>query len=286
MKMWIAVLMVLPFASLQAQTLVNSFDDIQFWVGTGSKRAALVLQWNDGLNPVSLAWGYRWDGEATGIDMLKAIAGSTQIQDPAGGDLGAYSGADSRLTLKLIQYSFGQSLLSVDFLPVSGAQRTRSDWFSGYWEYLIRGGSFEYTNWGDTEPSLYDAPGSPLYAQGVWFSSPIGAGDRNLIDGAWDAYSFAASFASSPVAQPDAVPLPVPTLAFAMVSGLPHVELKTESGFLYQLQVSGHPAGPWTALGEAVPGDGGITSFVEEMPAQADNRPSHRFYRIAVIRQP
>ena len=51
-----------------------SFDDIQFWVGSGSKRAALVIEWHDGNRPDAMVWGYRWDGEATGHDMIVAIA--------------------------------------------------------------------------------------------------------------------------------------------------------------------------------------------------------------------
>ena len=51
-----------------------SFDDIQFWVGSGSKRAALVIEWHDGNQPDAMVWGYRWDGEATGHDMIVAIA--------------------------------------------------------------------------------------------------------------------------------------------------------------------------------------------------------------------
>ena len=55
-----------------------SFDDIQFWVGSGSKRAALVIEWHDGNRPDAMVWGYRWDGEATGHDMIVAIAKADQ----------------------------------------------------------------------------------------------------------------------------------------------------------------------------------------------------------------
>ena len=51
-----------------------TFDDIEFWVGSGANRAALVIDWvEDNPNPSSLAWGYRWDGAKTGRDMLLAI---------------------------------------------------------------------------------------------------------------------------------------------------------------------------------------------------------------------
>lgn len=51
-----------------------TFDDILFWVGSGSKKAALVIEWHDGKSPDALVWGYRWDGEANGHDMIMAIA--------------------------------------------------------------------------------------------------------------------------------------------------------------------------------------------------------------------
>ena len=51
-----------------------TFDDIQYWVGNGSNKAALVIEWHDGNRPDAIVWGYRWDGEATGHDMIVAIA--------------------------------------------------------------------------------------------------------------------------------------------------------------------------------------------------------------------
>jgi len=53
-----------------------TFDDIQYWVGTGSNRAVLIIQLNDGKEPAALAWGYRWDTTETkhGIDMINDIA--------------------------------------------------------------------------------------------------------------------------------------------------------------------------------------------------------------------
>jgi hypothetical protein len=189
--------------------VVGSFDDIQYWVGTGPNKAALVIQWNDDISPGALAWGYRWSGNSTGLQMLNAIAGNTVINDPFGDPLGSLTGADSRLSSQLVRYSFGDSVFSLVYSGSTPA-RTRADWFSGYWEYLIFGGNFEYTNWGDTEPSLYNTPGSSLYSNVSWFSSPIGMGDRFLVNGSWDALSFAPGGVGVPVVQPVAVAIPEP----------------------------------------------------------------------------
>lgn len=50
-----------------------TMDDIKFWVGEGTNRSALVIEWHDGKSPDALVWGYKWDGEKTGEDMFKAI---------------------------------------------------------------------------------------------------------------------------------------------------------------------------------------------------------------------
>lgn len=50
-----------------------SFEDIKFWVGEGENQAALIVDWYfDG--ETAMVWGYRWNGRATGLDMIKAIA--------------------------------------------------------------------------------------------------------------------------------------------------------------------------------------------------------------------
>jgi|GEM_PF-1048599 len=278
MKKWFLALLALPMPGLQAQPRVDNFDQIQYWVGSGQNRAALILQWNDGRNPVSLAWGYRWDGAASGLDMLRAVAGSTQIDDPAGDPVDSGAGADSRLRLGLVQYSFGLSVLSLEYSPGEGAARTQSDWFSGYWEYLLRGGNFEYYDWSAGDMALYDVAGSSSYSPDAWTSAPIGAGDRPLIDGAWDAYSFASDFDTRPVGQPVAAGLPLPATSCLMDGGKPAVSVLTQTNFLYRLEYSDGPGGPWAPMGNSERGTGGEMIFVDETA----ELPPQRFYRIAV----
>jgi hypothetical protein len=282
MKKWIAAFLALPLSCLPAQTQINDFNDVAYWVGSGQNRAVVVLQWNDGLNPASVAWGYRWDGEATGLDMLRAIAGTTRIEDPAGDPVGSGAGADNRLSLGLVEYSFGLSVLSLDYLPQAGPLRTQSDWFSGYWQYLIRGGNFEYDDWETGDTAVYDVAGSSIYAPQAWTSSPIGAGERPLIDGAWDAYSFAPGFRPQAVEQAVAVSLPVPDASCAMDQGTPSVSVRSKSGFIYQLQYSDDIPGVWQAMGESEPGTGGEIIFRDETP----ELPTQRFYRIVVRQAP
>lgn len=212
-----ALLLLAPIFGANSQTLVGNFDDIQFWTGSGENRSALVLQWNDGNTPTSMTWGYRWGGNATGIDMLKAIAGTT-IVTPRGAPatiLETWGGADSRLTLSMERYSFGDILFSVAFND--GVQnRNRADWTSGYWNYRLFGGQFDYPDSENPEPITYNVSGSSLYSDVIWFTSQIGASDRVLVDGSWDAWSFAADSVPESVQQPFAAAVPEPSVTILL----------------------------------------------------------------------
>ena len=61
-----------------------SLDDIQIWTGSGTNRAALIIEWSvpesltNSTVPVpvadkTLVWGYRFNGTATGTQMRDAI---------------------------------------------------------------------------------------------------------------------------------------------------------------------------------------------------------------------
>ncbi len=68
---------VSPEALTLQYNVSNEFtnDEVEFWVGEGSKEALLVIDWNDGVEPVSLAWGYRFDGQPTAEQILTDISG-------------------------------------------------------------------------------------------------------------------------------------------------------------------------------------------------------------------
>jgi len=69
---------------LVSKSSAISLDDIQVWTGSGTNRAVLVIEWstpqsltNSSLPPPitdkTLVWGYRFNGTATGTQMLDAI---------------------------------------------------------------------------------------------------------------------------------------------------------------------------------------------------------------------
>ena len=58
-----------------AKTITFPASDIQFWTGTGTNQAIIILDWDDdpGNNNIALAWGVRWNGSATATDLLDTI---------------------------------------------------------------------------------------------------------------------------------------------------------------------------------------------------------------------
>ena len=109
-----------------ANAFAVSFNDIQFWTGAGTNRAALVIEWStpEDLSSTSvpapiadksLVWGYRFNGTATAAQMFDAIVAAdprlyaVEIFYPyfgasvsaigfhlgGGGDLGITDGSDT-----------------------------------------------------------------------------------------------------------------------------------------------------------------------------------------------
>lgn len=59
-----AVVSACAAAWAEARSSTLSFDDIHYWVGEGTNRCALVVDWSVGYDK-TLAWGYRWNGICT-----------------------------------------------------------------------------------------------------------------------------------------------------------------------------------------------------------------------------
>lgn len=179
---------------------VTTLEDIDFWVGTGDNRAGFVLDW-DYTSSIdeALVWGYRWDGVATGQDMLLAILTEdnrlyAKLNAPGNLGIALYGwGYDQNNNgqFGLSDYSFfnadGITLSGPPDLPPEDpenppptAQPTdpaddyNEGWYTGFWSYN-------------------NAIGDP-FDGGSWSISDIGVFNRGLSDGDWDAWSF-----SSPI---------------------------------------------------------------------------------------
>jgi len=260
-----------------------TFDSIKFWAGSGANRAAMVIQWNDAGTPTSLLWGYRWDGVATGIDMVQAIAGSaTSREDGQSVFLKVATGADPRLALSLINYSFGRAVEALVFNDRE-IIRTQNDWSTGYWEYSVFGGTIIYDLYSDTWDYLgqatYDQQGTTTYSDVNWFFSPIGISERILVDGSWDAFSFAPNFTSIPVVEPSPALPPPPTAKSIRLKSSTELEIifTTTPNIVYQLESKEDLlALEWSLQGSSFSAISSETKFI--VPIQSNN--PKRFFRL------
>ena len=184
---------VLATCVLSAQCFaatVTGFEDVRYWVGSGENHAALVIDWDHtSSQDEALVWGFRWDGVATGEDMIRAIVETDSrlyLRHGTSGALGlpiyglGYDeNNDGQFALTTnVQFSAeGFAETSIPDQPpiqpgASAAQEDRyaEGFFTGFWHYAI----------GD---------GNPL-TDGTWMSSPAGLSSRQLADGSWDAWTF------------------------------------------------------------------------------------------------
>lgn len=196
-------------------------NDIRYWVGTGSNKAALVIDWKSGNAPLCLAWGYRWDGTATGENMLTAIAGSGDIRSSANGPIvGGLGGADPRLGAQIIA-AWGSKIVfglgyDVDddggFAYVNGASETghgadpddnyHEGWFYGFWNYAL---STDGANWS---------------------SSFIGCSEHSLSNGDWDGWSWDPTFSFSAYPDEPVAAIPEPATISLLAAGAAAILLR------------------------------------------------------------
>jgi hypothetical protein len=172
-------------------------------VGTGANRAGLVIDWvEDRDEPAALVWGFRWNGDANGRDMLLAVLTAddrlfaklgTSPMEPDNPDrvFGIGYDANNDAAFRLDDPTPFDSAGIAITAPADGASSTddgdhyAEGWFAGLWHYGI-------------------ATGNP-FDGGSWMSSPQGMVDRELIDEAWDSWAFTSdfdftAFATNPVA--------------------------------------------------------------------------------------
>jgi dockerin type I repeat protein len=184
-----------------------SFEEIEFWVGSGANRAALVIDWVErSPNPPALSWGYRWDGTARGSDMLRAIVtADTRLFAKLGGPpsnpnavYGIGYDADGDGQFALDDGTTFDDSGTVFTSPADLATSADPDdyyaegWFTGFWHYGVE-----------------TPAGTNPYDGSNWSDIPVGMASRTLVDGSWDSWSFSptfnfAAFAENP--QPAAPP--------------------------------------------------------------------------------
>lgn len=214
----IYALMVLLFAVLQlpAQVLVQgrphptakpqmvspraiadgtfTMDMIENWSGEGANRAAFVVQWNAESETSALVWGFRWDGEATGETMARAIAASdprfvimTETGTAYGSTVSGFGydvnkSGDFSITKDGVTLSpdengiiFSSSYGYDGWTCTDPEDYWQSGWYQGYWSYWLKSNDSD-----------------------AWGYSGTGITGRKLTDGCWDGWNFAVNMLSQP----------------------------------------------------------------------------------------
>lgn len=184
--------MLLAFSSMGA--FAFSLSDIQNWSGQGANEAAMVVQWNVEGETNAMAFGFRWDGEATGYDMLSAIAKNNPrfyyLTESTGfgytvaglgwdadndGDLGLMLNG-TRYDLNADSYVETNEYNYDNWTAADPDDTWQSGWSTnGFWSY--------YTKEAETED---------------WGFSSVGVSGRKLTNGCWDGMNFAVKMQTQP----------------------------------------------------------------------------------------
>lgn len=153
-------------------TLGFSLSDIEWWVGEGTNRSALVIDWHDGTRPHALAWGYCWNGSATALDLWRAVTNA----DPGLSGLIDVSAAGDQLG----DIEYRRPTRDGDLLPGTGAHDVR--WTAYTWDHT--GDVCRTGNW-----SRWRAFGRTEYAATNLAHEETSLEACPLTDGSWDAWS-------------------------------------------------------------------------------------------------
>lgn len=201
-----------------------SFSDIINWTGEGNRKAALILQWNDDREENAIVFGYRFDGEKTGFDMLNDILKAnprlyglfyyTDLGYTVGG-LGWDIDGDGEIFLRsssgdLMTAENGMfEITSYDFDRTSAADPNdlwASGWTEkGYWSYWVKEN--------DTDSFSY---------------SQLGVSNLTLTDGMWNAWTFR-SFSSELGPWKTFVPAPLPDEDISFTVNNVHYSVRSKS---------------------------------------------------------
>lgn len=149
-----------------------SLDDIEHWSGEGTNRSALIVDWHDGTRPHALAWGFRWNGAASALDLWRAVTNA----DHGLTGFTTVSGGGSRLW----GIEYRRPARSGELLPETGGHDVR--WTAYAWDHT--GDMCRVSVW-----THWRSPAAPGYAATNLFVSMEGLELCALADGAWEAMS-------------------------------------------------------------------------------------------------
>jgi hypothetical protein len=233
MKKWF-VMLAIASLFLVSKSFAVSFDDIQFWTGSGTNRAALVIEWSTPESfagstvpaPVadkSLVWGYRFNGTATGTQMLTAILAADPrfyvLADTNYGSLfidGVGYSLDGSNAIGVTDGSvtnfFTSNFLTNFTVDIDAAfsLNTNDLYWGGFngpgWEFWTElGDAGGFMNCPDRGTNAYWTPTDPNDYTGVhgqWELAQYGLDGLYLTNGSWIGFSVAAGEYESDLSAP------------------------------------------------------------------------------------
>ncbi|HXC35471.1 MAG TPA: hypothetical protein VNV43_06315, partial [Candidatus Acidoferrales bacterium] len=196
-----------------------SLENIQLWAGSGTNRAALVVEWNSPeiLNqttvptPIAnktMVWGYRFNGTATGTQMLEAILAAdpklyVMVNDEYGGAIVVGIGYNRNgngvigLTDGITTNYFANGLLTNNDIADSAVPINSGDLYWGGWN----GPNWQLFTEANDTGGFYNSPNrgsNPYwdpntYSQGQWDFAQYGLDGLYLTNGSWLGFSVAAA---------------------------------------------------------------------------------------------
>jgi hypothetical protein len=168
MRSVFTLLAVLSYAVLSA----FSVSDVDYWIGSGENQAVVVIDWQDSKSPQSIAWGYRWNGQASGQDLMTAVVN-----------------ADQRLSgnVDAIVSTLYYDLDNNGILDENDHNINYNNYPNSYWSYYVKESETEN-----------------------WSYSNNGISGRILQNGSWDAWVFVEDWTGNnpPPGEPVAAPNP------------------------------------------------------------------------------
>ncbi|WP_300688294.1 T9SS type A sorting domain-containing protein [Chryseobacterium sp.] len=145
---------------MQSMSAQFTESDIKFWIGTGSKKAYFIADFNDNNTPASYAWGYRFDSnDLTMEDLINAIANAEpkiEVEIPSG-------------FLYSLNYNHHTPSLDDYWSTWSGLTSENLSFNNGVNNDLLIDGKWYGISYGFDPPSKPSAP-VPAYSS-KWYSS-------------------------------------------------------------------------------------------------------------------
>ena len=250
-----------------------SFSNIEYWAGSGTNRAAIVIDWHDGTRPHALAWGYRWNGEATGLDLWQAVTNA----DP--GLTGDITNTPIGPMLTGIEYrrphreydiegtASGWSTVA-DILPGTGQHDVH--WTAYTWDHagdICQTGAWSY--WTLDANTNCPAPECVLCSDSVT--------NRRLSNDVWDIWSLAPAGTTNPPGRPAFAlhyPFAVQVMDYDEGNGTTYPDWISGDLFTCSQTVLGRPTVDTTGDNWYITGD-----HIPVVPVY----PAFRYYEMAMI---